>query len=276
MRQRPTRRARGGFTLIELLVVIAIIAVLVSMMMAGIMKVKDAGKRTQVTDELSQMKAAFTKFQTNFKNPGNPPSMLILCEDHNAYPNTPLGQESKKFLDKCFGQGGSLGPVDWNGNGVIDSGQVLLDGSQCMVFFLSGINGKGFSSNTRNPADFSRPRIDPAFSFKQDRLNTAAPYSPQFPAYNDPYGRPYAFFSSYWKSNGYNRYGTSDCANLGVQPYFTPRHTANIPDYYEPTSFQIISAGKNGIFGPGGLYPPASGQGGDDMASFHQGIMNAQ
>jgi len=48
--------------------------------------------------------------------------------------------------------------------------------------------------------------------------------------------------------------------------------------YWEPKSFQIICAGKDGQFGPGGLYTAgsASGVGRDDRASFHDKILGAQ
>jgi len=280
MRRNPNRRARGGFTLIEILVVIAIIAVLFGMLMAAIMRVKSGGPRVQVTNDLSQMAAALSTFESNvYKGQGRLPSKLMLCEDGNYPLNTQLGIDSKNFLNKCFGHGRPLGQVDWNGNGGIDAGQqFVLEGEQVLVFLLGGINGtRGFSTNTSNPADFSRSdRLFTPFSFEGRRLNTNAPFSPQFPAYNDPYGTPYAFFSSYYKTNGYNRYGSSDCAALGLQPYFTPKHTPSQPDYYYPEGYQIISAGKDKLFGPGGLYPPYSGKGEDDMTNFHQGILAAQ
>jgi hypothetical protein len=45
----------------------------------------------------------------------------------------------------------------------------------------------------------------------------------------------------------------------------------NATAYWNPNSFQIISAGKDQAFGPGGLWGtnnPASGPGADDISNF--------
>ena len=88
--------------------------------------------------------------------------------------------------------------------------------------------------------------------------------------------QPYLFFAS-TSPNGngqYSKYGTSDCASflaspgVPVSPYM---QSATL--FMNPTGFQIISAGRNGKFGPGGLWNPATGvpsgsPGADDQANF--------
>lgn len=97
-------------------------------------------------------------------------------------------------------------------------------------------------------------------------------------------GAPYAYFSSYKSANGYNRYfadaslaaaglppTVSDCSQLGkFQPIGSWTLLPGIPQpvpwpyaealptsanltyrYINPNSFQIVSAGANGVFGPG-------------------------
>jgi hypothetical protein len=104
------------------------------------------------------------------------------------------------------------------------------------------------------------------------------------------YGRVYAYFSAYKKTNGYNRYYAyyfgaglghlSDCNTLGVWPY--AQSLGNVPVYQAPNSFQIICSGPDGIFGSGSnptLVPPplwapnnagTMGQfGDDDRSNFH-------
>jgi type II secretory pathway pseudopilin PulG len=168
-------------------------------------------------------------------------------------------------------------------NNAVASTEVLLEGEQTIVFFLGGIANSGaftgFSTDASNPARhtlaYPNPgtnntddRIPPFFEFKSDRLVffsqwlASQGFNPQgysdFYAYKDGYGKtPFAYFSSYKTANGYNRYfgllGTSDCNGLGVWPYaqslgLTPGST---PIYYNAQSFQIISAGKDLVFGPG-------------------------
>ncbi len=52
-----------------------------------------------------------------------------------------------------------------------------------------------------------------------------------------------------------------------ISPYYT-KSTSGI-SYYNPQGFQLISAGKDGLFSAGGLFPPVSGEYGfDDQANF--------
>src|SRR5206468_4707691 len=124
-----------------------------------------------------------------------------------------------------------------------------------------------------------------------------------FPSYFDGYGRtPYAYFSSYKGSNGYNRYInysnpylplvpgspiTSDCqalyqysrsafapfpyaqSGMYAAPQGVPGAT---PNYLQPQTYQIISAGKNQFFGNGTViqgYPPQFA--GDPASAFLNG-----
>ena len=83
----------------------------------------------------------------------------------------------------------------------------------------------------------------------------------------------YGYFSCYKTVNGYGRYGSTDCPTLGggILPYGVTGAFLN------PSTHQIISAGRDKTFGPGGawvaatasdFYPPGS-PGADDQANFY-------
>jgi prepilin-type N-terminal cleavage/methylation domain-containing protein len=287
MKLQQTTSTRKGFTLIEILVVIAIIAVLLGLLLTAIMPIFGKGPEAQARKELGQLGTSIATFQREMKVL-KMPSRLLLKEDGNyasgiAAQDQYLVNDSVKFLKDMFPNCKfSLG-VDWNGNGVIDQGYVILDGSQCLVFLLGGINGtRGFSSDLANPvpAPGRKDLLGPFYQFENTRL-IGAP----FPRYNDPWGTPYAYFSNYGKPDGYNRYGIpgvggafSDCSGLGVQPYIQSIDINNIPHYYNSDSFQLISAGADLTFGPGGLWGPnwpIPDATRDDMSNFSTGKLGA-
>jgi hypothetical protein len=315
------------------MVVIAIIAVLAGMLLAAVFKVLDVAYEAQTRTDITQLSGSVQAFQTQFKVPYIP-SRIILCKNFLNYFNnqnpqqgyiTPLHQDSVEYLSRVFPRittpvaaglpQWAITGIDWNLTGNVQDyppayswsvypvGNVpmvgaVLEGEQCLVFFLGGIpqyNGPntpptpiGFSTN---PADPSRgsDRVSPFFDFKSNRLiylsgtfNPAAVnQDPGYPSYLDGYGKtPYAYFSSYKNSNGYNRYVnysnpnippggiavTTDCQALGVFPYIQAGLAAGpsalsapVPQYLNAQTFQIISAGKNYFFGSGsviGAYPP--------------------
>src|SRR5262249_12391166 len=156
----------------------------------------------------------------------------------------------------------------------------ILEGQQCLVFFLQGPGGKGFSANPKDPTDASTNRLGPFFEFKSNRLvTTPSTSSAAFPAYADPFGKgvPYAYFSSGNKRNDYDRYGPapayavpfstatirvlSDCSSLPGTPFpyaeaWNTTYTGR--KFMNPEKFQIISAGPGGQFGGGTVASSAS------------------
>ncbi len=308
MKVNNRNRPRQGFTLIEMLVVILIIAVLVALTAGVVLKILGKGPEVQRRSDISQLSDAIAQFRQVFKLTEPPPSRFALRMDITAYTTDKLEAESKLFLQKIFSyrigldQNGNKIPLAWagydaSGNPIPFAQPTYLSGDQCLVFFLGGITDgsppvcQGFSSNSRNPTAQGGERKGPFYNFESNRLVQ----SNGFYSYNDPYGtqaRPnvYAYFSSYKTNNGYNRYKdasgnpVSDCANPNLNPplYVWPYYSS-AGKYYNPKSFQIISAGKDLSFGcndpnsrpwsPGNL---SDSKMEDDLSNFYDYVLGAK
>jgi hypothetical protein len=236
--------------------------------------------------EIGQLGSAISAFERD-KVIAFIPSRIILREKMDYDLNDPLEKESLNYLKQVWPQlrvRTADGPafrdgktpdegIDWNGNGEIDgdgknSPAVLLEGDQCLVFFLGGIIEEGapsgFSRHPRNPADKSRGR--PFFEFPTSRLRSV--HANGFPSFIDPWGeRPYAYFSSHGKKNGYS---ARDCQSL-VGSDFSP-YQSEPGQYFQPSGYQIISAGRNRQFGAGGILRAGSfdkdSADGDNLTNF--------
>jgi general secretion pathway protein G len=301
MKLRRTPPRRRGFTLIELMVVIGIIILLVSLLTGSIILAIGKVDQVRTQKEIGALAQSLKQFESDFNIAVPPPSRLWL-DDSMVY-NTAsppagipatvapqLAADSQAFLRKVwprltFGTGAT--PVNWSGTG---TGNKVLEGEEVLVFFLGGARSgsvfNGFATDPVNPMNpSSSKRKGPYFQFDTNRL-TAGP-SGVYLMYNDPYGTnmPYAYFSSGKSANGYNPYPTlgPDCPSILAQnttgtpaallPYFQTSGT--VTQFYNADTFQIISAGKDGKFGPGGLWSPTSGpagtapNGADDQSNFY-------
>ena len=277
---------RVGFTLIEMLVVIAIIAVLASLLTSGVVATLRKMDEVKTRHEISALANSNKQFQSDFHITLPPPSRLWLDETM-TYANPPqgytmaqvqqLGVDSQNYLRKVWPQlqfatnTANPHPIDWNSDGTPGNSNFILEGQQCLVFFLGGVRQGnnaflGFAS-TINPAkgyvdpmdtSNTNKRNGPYFQFDPNRVQISGTNG--YAQYTDPYGSVYAYFSSGKSANGYNAYwnvnslNQPDCPSLtamnyttglpqSIQPYCS-NQTAPL-QYYNPDTFQIISAGNN-------------------------------
>jgi prepilin-type N-terminal cleavage/methylation domain-containing protein len=303
---------RQGFTLIEVLLVAAIIALLVSITSLGALKVMAKADEVRNRKDITDLQLAVRNFQTQFKVPYIP-SRIKLAPVLNAanYPamSTPntLDADSVQFLTRVFPNivrpapgdpgyppagGNWYTGIDWSGAGLaLFTSPVILEGDQCLVFFLGGIPGggtcRGYSANSQNPATLGGDRLKPFLDFDPTRLAVLPPNALSLPgrspvhfSYLDAYGTPFAYFSAYKVRNGYLPYGGTDCPTLAGAYGLLAPYQDTLTTFLNPDSFQIISAGKNKLFGPGSAAnlwtasaanvanPPGS-NGADDMSNFH-------
>jgi general secretion pathway protein G len=193
--------------------------------------------------------------------------------------------------------------LDWNNNGIVDD-DIILYGDQVLVFCLGGIPSTaggnnttlGFATDPTNPTPggsnwASSTKTIPFYEFKSGRLimpmlvgTTPTPYNGFF-YYADPFNTnsPFVYLSSYPGGNNYNSSdsptyltGTTVTPTIPVAPgpYQDPSGR-----YINPNTFQILSAGADGIFGPGGSWDPTmgtqTGNGRDDQSNFSRAILGA-
>lgn len=299
---RTRKPNRAAFTLIELMAVIAIIAVLIALLLPAVYKALGFGAQAVARHELSQLESGIQSFSSKF-GVDYIPSKIKLCKYYSTYNlATQLDKDSVIFLLKCWpkmyksdGTGNwSVSGINWHPNWTTitdttttSAAQATLEGHQCLVYFLGGVpivgtpNAvTGFSTNPANPADTTSTiaRTQPFFEFQNKRLGTVG--TSIFLSYADPIGspaQPYAYFSSFGNSNGYNRYGSSDNPSLispdsgvAIVPYSLSGTSPT--QYLKPDRFQIICAGADGAFGGGGAWSVTgagtSTSGKDDLSNF--------
>jgi general secretion pathway protein G len=319
--------ARRGFTLIELLVVISVIAVLVALVAAAVMNLLIKGPAVQDRADISALTGALQQFKAKYGF--YPPSRVFLANKLKTYTDNAsdkLVQESLATLSSMFPNMNWNG-VDWTGGlGMPKSGTVVLEGDQCLVFFLGGIptnaNGTnaclGFSTSTTNPTAAGGQRFK-FYDFQPGRLTSI--HGNNFFSYLNAYGSPpvgkeYAYFSTSKRGqNQYNSswvtgtgatsrgtglgvmfvdaaYRNSDCnftaTSLKVNPYASVWVTtgSGAVTFINPDSFQLISAGADGKFGPGTssaatIWTPSNpmasvnGPGADDTSNFSDRVLGA-
>jgi prepilin-type N-terminal cleavage/methylation domain-containing protein len=276
---RPAQR--GGFTLIELLVVITIIAVLVALTAAAVMRALILGPTVTARTDITQLDNGLAAFQSKY-GPNYIPSKLVLRKYLGDYGTAQMEVDSVNYLTTVFHKGGTNFRTNWQNRGMnwhnswsqlpaTAHPHEVLEGDQCLVFFLGGIQATapngclGFSTDDANPDMITAGNTVSFYDFKSNRLFISAVHpNSQFFSYQDAYGKgmPYLYFSAYGKENGYNRYDKngnyyaasglaplSDCFLSGVWPYAeagTP-----VVRYLKKSTGQIICAGADGQFGPG-------------------------
>jgi prepilin-type N-terminal cleavage/methylation domain-containing protein len=320
--RNPSRR--DGFTLIEVLVVISIIGILASLLLAGVIRYLDKQIDVSNRNDVSQMAIALQAFKKQYGF--YPPSVIKLCQYRNDYVmSSQLDQDSVFYITRMFKNIGwapnpptGAIPIQWNqytGGPAIPSSNgpltntpnanngVILEGDQCLAFFLGGIPGTGgqtYGFGTTNPlnpvtsANTASNNIGPFMKFNSARLTqrnfgsmgakTAA--AAGFYSYFD-YQKymPFFYFSPVKTPNSYNTpnlgsagYALGQAFTLGpdvvqgptslapgtpmtVSVYYkspapppSPFVAGTIYSYWNPDTYQIVCAGRDGVFGPGGYW----------------------
>ena len=294
MIRRHNASSRLAFTLIELLVVIAIIGLLVGLLLPAVQSARDSAIRTKASAEIAQIGNAIGAFKSKFPvqyipNSGSGPgSTFVLKQKY-------VGTEPECiYLKQLFPQMNTgIGPAAPTNGLPAALNNATLDPNQTLVFFLMGVENLGFSNNKAAPLtptlQPSETRIGPFLDLPSGKFDSSGHVI-------DPWGTPYAYHTAVngndylhasvnLGTNSYSGNGPNGAYSTGsVSPYFN-LIGPNTVRYINQSSFQIISAGKNQTFGPGGSnWTPGSGSytnsshsiGGDDLSNFNGGPLSNQ
>jgi general secretion pathway protein G len=253
MTRPATPRRRPGFTLIELMVVVVIIALLVALLVPAVLAGIRTARNAAVQTEISLLATALVQFKSAYGD--YPPSRVVLNEagvlDLTSTAVVPSGADAditvgqlgrrtvtafRKFWPRAVFNTPAL-PIgqwyDFNGNNNLEKVSFVLQGSECLVFFLGGIPTQtasgygmsGFSKNPTNPfmnnvtgsTNYSANRTAPLFEFVADRLvlSTVGPSgygSSLIPGYIDSLNSqaPNQAFYAYFSLNVGNGYDPND------------------------------------------------------------------
>ncbi len=270
------RASRGGFTLVELLIVITIIGILATLTTAAVIKAIGKGDELRLRNEISQLASSVEAFKQHF-HVGYVPDRIVLPP--GADPSGATQQYFKSLwprLNPAVLLNDSFSHTYWG----VPTGQTwVLQGDQCLVFFLGGTadaggNRIGWSTDGTDPMKQTGSRVSPFFAFPTDRLRVfSGPNRFGYPSFVDVIGSsPYLYFSTGRADNNYQNAITLAAGTI------TPYQISSTR-FANPTGFQIVSAGRDGVFGPGGLaWAGATGggatqAGADDLANFHPTLL---
>lgn len=174
----------------------------------------------------------------------------------------------------------------FGGAGMTVNAATTLNGDQCLVLFLGGRHSsagcEGLSTNPRNPFESGGDRKPTYFVFRTERLFQRTGGT-QFYSYGDGWhqpggntNRPYVYFCLDKVANPDLHAFAADGAST-----LYPFKDADGAAFINRGSFQILSAGKDRLFGNTRNWPFTSlasvhANSMDNLANFSNGVMSGQ
>jgi prepilin-type N-terminal cleavage/methylation domain-containing protein len=299
MRRTIHPGSRGGFTLVELLVVVTIIAVLIALISSGVMAALSKGTEVSVRNEVTQLANGVQAFKAQFQVQYIPDRLVLppVPDPSDDVSTQKWVADSQVFLKSVWPR---LNPANMVKAQYWQAGKSrqILHGDQVLVWALGGWrdgqNVFGFNTDPTDPMKPYTPgqqRHGPFFEgFTTDRLKlftsqtgpeikTLPKRASNFPSFVDYYGKvPYLYFSSGKAGNDYGSDATrgaiaapQDDPNTPWAPVLPYKISTN--KFANASGFQIVSAGKDGLFGIGDQnWSGGGGQlspfGRDDISNF--------
>ncbi len=271
---KPTspRHTRHGFSLIELLVVIVIIGILMALILPAIGGARRTARIAQVSAEITQLDQAITSFKARFGV--EPPSSLNIPISAAGWTPEDRQKVLRMWDQFDFAICGGLKGDGINPN-TYPPTEVHLNGAECLVFFLGGLNNGtptapqliGFSKNPRTPWSVAGENRDGPFydRFDPARLvdidgDGAIELLDSLPDQKTPI----LYFSSqgksYRKANNPAAFDDFDVHGglMNAQDMLFLYLGSDNKTPERAQGYQIISPGSDGLYGSGGKYTDGS------------------
>ncbi len=274
--QSEQQGKRAGFTLIELLVVISIIAILSALLLGGIQAARLAVIHAKAAQDINNLKTALATFHAEFG--GYPPSSFALYANSTGDPSWRTDTANPQRLAKSRAIISDLFPsFTFTGVSGLSAPVVEYNGAECLVLFLGGVISaegvpRGFSANPASPFKIDNgKRVGPFMEFDLKRLQATTNGKL---TYLDSYlGQtvPIWYLSAY---NG-RGYSVPDPSNASLshdlppgmrdcyRQVFSMDHNGTnwsvtsegrSKPAWKENAYQLISPGKDGVYGLGGYY----------------------
>jgi prepilin-type N-terminal cleavage/methylation domain-containing protein len=235
-----------GFTLVEMLVVIAIIGILAAILLPAIQKVLKTAKENRIAQEVSQLHQAVESYKQKFGDyPPDFSSVRVVGDLSDA--NNIVARHLRKAFPRHTENAASFAAFFVDSSGSFH----VPDPSEALVFWLCRLK-----NDPRQPLSSATTERHVFFPFDEARLvdvdnNGWVSYVPK-----DGKNVPYVYFDSrtyqftYGGSPAFSSYpGYPATTATGVWPYKS-NSNSTAPNFANPTTFQIISAGLDGDYGP--------------------------
>ena len=293
-------RCRSGFTLVEVLVVTVIIGILIALVSAAVFPALQSAKEFAITSEAGQLGMAIEAFKSHYGR-GYPPADLTAPASGGVDPLYNFVRDAfPRFTEVPDPNNpGNMLPLDEenlrtylqnlkNEDEVVEGVYIdTFDPGQSLVFWLVG-----FSNDPADPFDghVARMRgkdLEKAFyAFDPGRLGTrnedgvwTVHYYPETVKNMNSdeanaTGGSLSFL--YFDKRAYDKsYDPNGPDGGGSLPTFSAyRENDGTNPFYNPTSFQIISAGLDKQLGEGGICSqPMTGADADNITNFSGGTM---
>jgi hypothetical protein len=299
--------------MVEILIVIGIIALLVGLLLPAVLRALAIGPQVQNFSQMAQIESAIGEAKRVLNLDQVPAGPFTLKQYYNgtepelAYLTNAFPQLQWSINSAGTGLIPGTQPTDTTTSIVLDSNQTLLfflTGSTFTNFTgfstnsaapftpgKAGDNRKGpfLQMSTKyfvNPANLVPPQTLATTSKTQSGTVSVSSGPNAYPWIMDPYGMPYAYFATWHGKNGAyfapsltTNYSYSTAS--AVQSYtvtLNGKTSTVIPyvgtgGYINPTGVQIISAGKDMVFGHDGAFPLNDFNGFDDAANFSKTLL---